>query len=80
MSKQRINTLAAVYSLPEIKSKYALVANIKYLLKVQFRDNFKKKKLTQDIDSEYKYLIDGIIEVNEDNNYYFFFLWSKDVN
>jgi len=53
----RINTFSLVYSLPEIKSKYALVANILYLIEVQFKTISTKFHLTKDDKIEYTQLI-----------------------
>jgi hypothetical protein len=39
LESERINCLGLSYCIPEIKSKYFLVANIKYMLKIKFKEN-----------------------------------------
>lgn len=54
-------TYSFAYVRPEIKSKYALIANIKFLLQIYLKKSNPKYSLTNDDQREYEdFLIDGI--------------------
>ena len=72
LKHDKINTIALAYCLPEIKSKYSLVANIKYLLKVQYKKVYRRYNLTKNIESEYDYLINGLIEGTDSLIFHFY--------
>lgn len=58
-----LNTCSVAYVQPEIKSKYALVANILYLIEIYYNFDFNEKlHLTRSNRSEYKHFIDGILQ------------------
>ncbi|EAR95491.2 hypothetical protein TTHERM_00078950 (macronuclear) [Tetrahymena thermophila SB210] len=57
---RRINTFCFSYVVPEIKSKYSLVANIFYLIDVQFKSISAKYHLTNNDQEEYRQLITSL--------------------
>ncbi len=56
----KINTFALAYTVPEIKSKYALAANILYLIQVHFNIIQNKQNLVNNDEIEYKHLLEAI--------------------